>query len=402
MASRYSSEYSLYSGMKLIWRSGFWLKSFCLTLALWGGTAAFGQESAITTPTGETVPPATPPAAVTPPAAKLPPSLSPEETAKFHAWVAQLDADEFAAREAAMKNLQQAGADAIPVIAAAIQGNSLEQSHRCLSLLESALVSPNPLEAATAEAALEPMTQRQTNWFAQRAGAAITKSRVLRQKQTIARLQELGAECNILSASELGEIQACEISLRHKDWKGTTEDLQLLRTIPTLLRASFFGPVISDGDIDQLGQLKQVPRLGMYGTKVTLEGLAKLKTQLPNTEIDRRNGAMLGISSDPTATGGCLVNTVQPNSAAMAAGIEPGDLITQIEGTKVDSFQDLTKIVSEKFPGDKIQVTFERNATPQTKEITLGEWKPEHLRNTATGNTIIINGQQQIQVFGGP
>ena len=40
------------------------------------------------------------------------------------------------------------------------------------------------------------------------------------------------------------------------------------------------------------------------------------------------------------------VDTVQPGSAAAAAGFQPGDLVLSIDGSKIDSFSDMQRIVS--------------------------------------------------------
>ena len=37
---------------------------------------------------------------------------------------------------------------------------------------------------------------------------------------------------------------------------------------------------------------------------------------------------------------------MQPDSAAAAAGFKPGDLVVAIDGSKIDSFADMQRIVS--------------------------------------------------------
>ena len=69
------------------------------------------------------------------------------------------------------------------------------------------------------------------------------------------------------------------------------------------------------------------------------------------------------------------VDAVQPGSAAAAAGFQPGDLVIAINGSKVDSFTDMQRIVSIS-AGETLSVVVERNgapvtltATPQLREI---------------------------------
>ncbi len=69
------------------------------------------------------------------------------------------------------------------------------------------------------------------------------------------------------------------------------------------------------------------------------------------------------------------VDAVQPNSAAAAAGFQPGDLVLSIDGEKIDSFADMQRVVSIS-SGEPLKIVVERQsnevtltATPQLKEI---------------------------------
>lgn len=59
------------------------------------------------------------------------------------------------------------------------------------------------------------------------------------------------------------------------------------------------------------------------------------------------------------------VDSVQPNSAAQAAGFKPGDLVLSIDGQKIESFSDMQRIVSIS-AGEPLQVTVERGGVPVT------------------------------------
>jgi regulator of sigma E protease len=69
------------------------------------------------------------------------------------------------------------------------------------------------------------------------------------------------------------------------------------------------------------------------------------------------------------------VDTVQPASAAQAAGFQPGDLVVAINGENIDSFAEMQRIVSIN-AGDPLAIEVERggvhitlNATPELKEL---------------------------------
>jgi Do/DeqQ family serine protease len=68
---------------------------------------------------------------------------------------------------------------------------------------------------------------------------------------------------------------------------------------------------------------------------------------------------------------GVYVSEVNENSAAEAAGIKTGDVITEIEGVKVQSPSELQELVGRHRPGDKINVTLKRDGKTKQIEVTL-------------------------------
>jgi S1-C subfamily serine protease len=68
---------------------------------------------------------------------------------------------------------------------------------------------------------------------------------------------------------------------------------------------------------------------------------------------------------------GVYVDAVNDNSAAKAAGIESGDVITEINGLTVKSPSELQEMVGRNRPGDKITVTLKRKDKTKQIEVTL-------------------------------
>jgi regulator of sigma E protease len=69
------------------------------------------------------------------------------------------------------------------------------------------------------------------------------------------------------------------------------------------------------------------------------------------------------------------VDAIQPNSAAQAAGFQPGDLVVAINGNPIANFSEMQRVVSIS-AGEPIRVEVERggvpvtlNATPELKEL---------------------------------
>ena len=113
---------------------------------------------------------------------------------------------------------------------------------------------------------------------------------------------------------------------------------------------------------------KVVADLKQYGTvQRAMIGISgrDVKTQV---DLEKEEG------KEPTDYGtmeGIYVGEVVDGSAASEAGIEKGDIITEVDGQKVTKFGDLSGIIAQKRPGDKITLTYLHNKKKQTKIVTL-------------------------------
>jgi serine protease Do len=68
---------------------------------------------------------------------------------------------------------------------------------------------------------------------------------------------------------------------------------------------------------------------------------------------------------------GIIVTQVLRNSPAEKAGIEPGDIIVEIDGTQIHSRDDLDVAINDGIVGQSLQVVIERKGKLQTKTLTL-------------------------------
>jgi 2-alkenal reductase len=93
---------------------------------------------------------------------------------------------------------------------------------------------------------------------------------------------------------------------------------------------------------------------------------------LANGKID---WPYLGIQGEATSDGQSVVEVVEDGPSAKA-GIEPGDVITGLDGQDITRQKSLIDLLFEHKPGDTVSITAERNGTPQTFQVTLGE-RPE-------------------------
>ena len=88
---------------------------------------------------------------------------------------------------------------------------------------------------------------------------------------------------------------------------------------------------------------------------------------------------------------GIYIAKIVEGSAAEDAGLKEGDVITHIDAQKVPKFGDLTGIIAQKRPGDKVTITYLRNKSKKTATLTLKNEK---------GNTKVVK-DADIDVLGG-
>jgi serine protease Do len=72
-------------------------------------------------------------------------------------------------------------------------------------------------------------------------------------------------------------------------------------------------------------------------------------------------------------TDGALINLVTPDSPAAKAGLKEGDVITSVEGKKVEGPSDLRMTVGGMMPGKKVEVKYLRAGEEKSAQIELAE-----------------------------
>ena len=86
------------------------------------------------------------------------------------------------------------------------------------------------------------------------------------------------------------------------------------------------------------------------------------------------NKAMLGVTTDEVENG-VKIQSITKQSAAEKSGLKEGDIITKVEDKKIETPDDLSDVIQDHKPGDKVTVTFIRDKKEQKVTAELGKWK---------------------------
>jgi putative serine protease PepD len=94
-----------------------------------------------------------------------------------------------------------------------------------------------------------------------------------------------------------------------------------------------------------------------------------------NGHVTNTHRAYIGVSISPDLfVSGALVVAVTPGGPAAAAGIAPEDVITAVDGTQVQSSDDLSTALAADQPGQKVTLTVQHpDGSTSQVSVTLGE-----------------------------
>ncbi len=91
---------------------------------------------------------------------------------------------------------------------------------------------------------------------------------------------------------------------------------------------------------------------------------------------------------DLNITSGAYVDSLLEDSAAKAAGILPGDVIVEVNGTEVVSSPSLQELIARYRPGDEVRVTVVRSGKKKTFNVVLS--------NTEGGREIVKKEKSEV------
>jgi hypothetical protein len=369
-----------------------------------------------------------PPVGPRPMAAARRPAASTEQIA---GWIRELDAAEFFTRETAMLQLLDAGPAVLPALKPVISGGSLEAANRALYIVRQlGLAADIDTQDQSGQLLEELAARSETPALARRAAAALAELTQQRSARALSDLEGLGAKVSRTGSVnglmieetplsiELGEaFQGGEQDLRRLKWvtsvpvlilsgkQVTDEWVKLAVTMPSMdelhlyqagISASGLAPLAEHTGLKQIGvyhtplgdaslaPLAKLPLLGflkLYGTQATKAGVEKL-VAASGVAVDRR-GAFLGVSGN-RLNGNCSIESVHPGSPAEKAGFLVTDVVLRFGGVAVESFEQLTDLISPHAVGDEIEVELARQIIDDqgiptrrtvTTKVTLAPWE---------------------------
>jgi len=245
--------------------------------------------------------------------------------------LAQLDDDDYDRREVATRTLILLGQDIVPLLKKAAIEGSAEVSWRAIHALSEIAVAEELDHRNPAEAALGELQVSSVLAIARRAEESLKALPASREARAIEMVRSLGGKID-----ESGSVVTLDGL-----WEGGDTGLRYIRHIAGL-RHIHIEPT----------------------AKVSRPAIGRLRTSLPKGITVMQFGtAFLGVgaASNDNGVTGMQVLTVREDSPAFAGGIREGDIITKIDATTIEDFNDLVSFISSKDAGDEVSIEFDRN-----------------------------------------
>jgi putative serine protease PepD len=146
------------------------------------------------------------------------------------------------------------------------------------------------------------------------------------------------------------------------------------------------GPLLDDGG-KVIGVNSQIATNGLSAGNVGI-GFAvpsnTVRQVLPGLRLGKTvSHAWLGVhivppsSLNPSTPSGASISSVTTGGPADDAGLQAGDIVTAIDGQRIDDAIGLSTYVNGKAPGDKITMTVQRNGQTEKIDVLLADRPPK-------------------------
>lgn len=337
-------------------------------------------------------------------------------------WVLQLGHENYLRRERASRQLIKAGPAAVGVLSDAVRLGDLEVVERAAAAMIEIAISVPPREDGGAYERLLELSSQSVGRPASMARNALSEVKEFRSQQAKKSLARAGvfvglAEFSIGAQSrqrmlvEVGDNWNQDIkALQWLAWvdgydnariEGRSVRLEVIREVvkmPSLRSLILADAEIRDDALDPLNELKRLDTLEfqysrleeshgdliaalplrtsliLMGTGLSEQRADRLKEELPGLQIQYRRGGFLGVMCIDNFDV-CEVTGIQEGSAAEAAGLMRGDIITMIDDREIKHFRDLQNAINEHVPGDSVKVQYQRGGEDQSLSLKLRRYQ---------------------------
>jgi len=155
-----------------------------------------------------------------------------------------------------------------------------------------------------------------------------------------------------------------------KDWHGNDDDLKAIGKLAYVTSIVVNSLELSPKAVQLLFTAPNLRRVIFTNTRFHAASLEQELARHQDVKVLFYGQAALGVAGNVTAIP-FQVERVHPDSGAAAGGIKPGDTLLEVNGLKILNFMMLTRLVAGKYPGDKVQVTVQRDGKPLTLTCKL-------------------------------
>ncbi len=181
-----------------------------------------------------------------------------------------------------------------------------------------------------------------------------------------------------------GTVTTGIVSARGRDIQSGPFD-DYIQTDAAINRGNSGGPLFDmDGKVIGINTAIYSPTGGSIGLGFAIPSSLAKPVVAQLKEHGRVERGLLGVQIQPVtdeiasslslgSASGALVAQVEPDSSAMKAGIQSGDVIKSVDGKSIDTVRDLTRTIGAAEPGSTVKVSLMRDGKDMTVQAKLGD-----------------------------